>query len=121
MMFSDSELASCTFSSYRCCTPCERLFTASLARALFFCFPVSFYSGLLASLPAAATHAFHGEHVSPAAELLRGAVRGKGIGNSDAHPEGQSAAAAPSCLYLISPFEVQYQVPGIHFFGGKIW
>lgn len=32
-------------------------------------------SGLLASVLAAAAHAFDGEYVSPTAELLRGAVR----------------------------------------------
>ncbi len=48
-------------------------------------------SGLLAGVPAAPAHAFHGEHLPPAAELLRGAVRGEGSGHGNTHPQGERA------------------------------
>ena len=41
-------------------------------------FVSSIDSGLFAGVPAAPAHAFHGEHLPPAAELLRGAIRGEG-------------------------------------------
>lgn len=55
-------------------------------QSLLFCLHCS---GLLAGVPAAPPHAFHGEHLPPTAELLRGAVCGEGSGHGNTHPQGE--------------------------------